>query len=602
MHVLRSAPGYLLVCLLITTHSGVNAIGLEGLITNGDGKPVAGAMVTIRSASAVAQVTRVFSGPNGNYRSPNLGDYVYVNSIQANASKLGFEQLTPTKSSLAALNPVIKEGMARLNFVLKPTTNVAGQVPASAWILSMGESLYRNDMISACTQCHHMPNDNVKQFARTLAKLDVSQREQLWRAEFAAMRVHFYGALQAENAPAIPAEVLAEGIKPKNSFIDQTDEDLIAPWLAQKFPTSFDNYPLADTSSWRAPLGVNKNTVIKQYPYPEKSFVRETAFLDGVVWVCDIARNRIGSLDPESGQYTWHDVPSLGAPAPHTLVPDADGNLWVTLLEGNGNGVARFTPADSSWRIYGGFPKGVAAHDQSPGPGYVISFDKAGYSWLTLITHNQVIGFHRDTGEITPAYDLPLPKNSSPFHTGVYGGAMTADGNYWFAQNNGGLGRFNTQTRKVDHYVEFERSTGPHRMVVHPDGTLYVGLIGSGQIIAYDTKKLKEIKRIDLPDRAASLYSLVWDPVRKALWTGVANTDRLYKYDIKTGTFTEFPTGIKDLHVRIAAVDPATGDIWITNSPIPNEDAEVRWVFSLHPGDIDSQHDQDAVTATGAMP
>jgi streptogramin lyase len=415
------------------------------------------------------------------------------------------------------------------------------------------------------------------------------------------MRVQFYGALQAENAPAIPPEILAEAIKAENSFIDQTDEDLIAPWLAQNFPTSFDEYSLADASSWHASSGVNENTLIRQYPYPEKSFVRETAFADGVVWVDDIARNRIGSLDPSNGHYTWYDVPSLGAPAPHTLVPDANGNLWVTLLEGNGTGVARFNPANGNWRIYDGFPKGVAAHDQSPGTGYIIDFDKLGYSWLTLITHNQVIGFHPETGEITPAYDLPQPEGSSAFHTGVYGGAMSADGHYWFAQNNGGLGRFNTQTRKVDHYVEFERSSGPHRMVVHPDGTLYVSLIGSGQIIAYDTHKLKEIKRIDLPDRAASLYALIWDPVRNALWSGVANSDRLYKYDIKTDTFTEFPTGIKDLHVRIAAVDPDTGDLWVANSPIPNDDPEVRWVFSLHPGDIDSQDKRDSTASTSII-
>ena len=206
---------------------------------------------------------------------------------------------------------------------------------------------------------------------------------------------------------------------------------------------------------------------------------------------------------------------------------------------------------------------------------------------MTFITRNQVIGFNPDTGEVTPAYDLPLPAGEMPFHISVYGGALTPDGNYWFAQNNGGLGRFNTQTRKVDHYVTFERGSGPHRMVVADDGTLYVSLIGSGQILAYDTQKLKAIKTIDLPDRAAGLYSLIWDPVRRALWSGVVNTDRLVKYDIASGTFTEYPTGIRDLHVRIGAIDPKTGDLWIASSPIPSaNDPDLRWVFSLHPGDV----------------
>jgi streptogramin lyase len=74
--------------------------------------------------------------------------------------------------------------------------------------------------------------------------------------------------------------------------------------------------------------------------------------------------------------------------------------------------------------------------------------------------------------------------------------------------------------------------------------------------------------------------------VRNVLWSGTVNSDRIFKYDIASDSITEYPTGIKDLHVRIGAVDPETGDIWIANSPIPSTDKAVRWVFSLHPGDM----------------
>lgn len=570
----------------VLTYAPAFGLGLEGRVLTPDGKPVAGAMVTVRSASAVAAVTKVFSGADGRYRVPDLGANVFLNSMQASADKLGYEQRSPKEPALARLDPPVEGGMARLDFTLEPTDNIAAQVPASAWIHAMGESELSNDLVNVCTQCHQMPNEQVKAFASTLAALEPPQREQAWRAMFQLMRMKFYGVLQAENAGQPEPEAIAALAKPENSFINLEDEELLAPWLAAKFPTDFSSYPVAQAKTWRAPLGVNERTVIRQFPYDAKSFVRETAILDGVVWVDDIARNRIGQLDPDTGAYAWYDVPSVGAPAPHTLVPDADGNLWVTLLEPSGKSVARFTPKTGEWRVYEGFPAGVVAHDQSPGPGYVIRFDPRGYSWLTLITHNQVIGFNADTGEVTPTYDLPMPEGETPFHISVYGGAMTPDGHYWFAQNNGGLGRFNTETREVDHYVEFERGSGPHRMVVADDGTLYVGLIGSGQILAYDTKALKSIKTIDLPDRNASLYSLIWDPVRNALWSGVVNTDRLFRYDLDSGEFTEYPTGIKDLHVRIGAVHPETGELWIASSPIPSEnDPEVRWVFSLDPGD-----------------
>jgi DNA primase len=47
--------------------------------------------------------------------------------------------------------------------------------------------------------------------------------------------------------------------------------------------------------------------------------------------------------------------------------------------------------------------------------------------------------------------------------------------------------------------------------------------------------------------------------------------------------------------VRIGAVDPRTGRLWIANSPIPSEkDPEVRWVFSLDPGDRTALSDAHA--------
>ena len=561
-------------------------LGLVGSVQTPDGKPVAGAMVTVRSASAPAAVTKVFTGTDGRYRVPDLGAQVYLNSLHADAGKLGYEATEPAVQALGKTRPEVREGMAQVDFVLTPTDNIAAQVPASAWIHAMGESELRNDLVNVCTQCHQFPNEQVKAFAGNLGALDVAQREQVWRAMFQTMRMKFYGVLQAENADHPEPEAIAALAKPENSFINVEDENLLAPWLAAKFPTDFTTYPAAAAADWRAPMGVNTRTVIRQYPYDAKSFVRETAVVDGRVWVVDIARNRLGTLDAATGAYHWYDVPSAGAPAPHSMVPDDKGNLWVTLLEPAGKAVARLNPMTGEWKIFGGFPQGVVAHDQSPGPGFRIRFDKQGYSWLTLITHNQVIGFNPETGDVTQPYDLPMPDGETPFHISVYGGGMTPDGHYWFAQNNGGLGRFNTETREVDHYVEYERGTGPHRMIVTEDGTLYAGLIGSGRIHAYDTKALKEIKVIDLPDTAASLYSLIWDPVRNALWSGVVNTDRLFKYDIATGKFTEYPTGIKDLHVRIGAVDPDTGALWVASSPIPSEnDPEVRWIFSLDPGD-----------------
>jgi streptogramin lyase len=539
--------------------------------------------VTVTSASAPALVTKVFSDAQGRYRVPDLGAGVHVNSLYVKASRIGYRQVSPTSSAVTDLRPALVEGAAKVDLVLEAVPDVSDQVPASAWLGQLADGPERQRTVVLCTQCHQMPSPRVKRFAATLADQPPAVRVEAWRAIIKMMRtVGIYGALQAEHAAPLPMEELA---KPEQSMFSQADEDVLAPYLAQHFPTRFDSYPAADVTHLQAPMGVNDRTVIREYPWPEGSFVRETAVVDGQVWVCDIARNRLGWLDPASGAYRWHDVPLPGAPAPHTLVPDTAGNIWMTMLGHTGQMAARFTPASGQWRIYDGFPVGHMAHDLSPGPAYRMAFDPKGFGWLTVISHNQVVGFHRDTGEVTDAYDLPLPAGENPIHVSVYGGALSPDGHYWYAQYFGNVGRFNTQTRKVDHVGDLPSGSGPHRTVLDENGVLYVSLIGAGQVLAYDTRALKEIGRITLPDTASAPYDVMYDPSRKALWMGTVNNDRLFPYDLESRRFSEYPLGIAHLNLRIIAIDARTGDLWIANSPIPANEPDGRRVFMVHPGD-----------------
>lgn len=564
-----------------------HALGLAGTVKQDNGQPVAGVMVKVTSASAAALVTKVFTDAKGEYTVPDLGKNVGLNSMYVETFKLGYEQAQPQAKALAVVVPKISKGVAQVDFVLKPATNIAAQVPASAWLSAAPASAEKNRTIVTCSQCHQMPNERMKKLAEGLAGQDVAQREQVWRAMVGVMRSAVYGALQSEHSQAMTPEQLVEAAKPENSFIDKKDEDIVAPWLAKYMPTSFEKFDVADKARFAgAPLGVTKKTVIREYPYDEKSFVRETGVVNGEYWVDDIARNRIGKLDPKTGAYTWYDVPSPGAPAPHTMVMDGEGNVWTTLLGGTGGMASMFNPKTGAWRIYNGFPKGMAAHDFSQGANYLMDFDKNNINWLTIITHNKTIGFNRATGEVTPIYDLPLPDNETPFHIGAYGGGMTSDKNFWFAQYYGVLGRFNTDTRKVDFEIKYPDYAGPHRMVVASNDLIYLTLIGSGQVSVIDAKKLKEIKRIDLPDRSSAPYAISLDTRRNALWIATVNNDSLFKYDLGSGKFSEFPVGIKDLHMRMIAIDKKSGDLWIASSPIPWNESEMRRLFLYHPGDI----------------
>ena len=559
------------------------ALQLHGTVTDTSGKPVYGAMVILESASTAFASLKVFADRDGRYAISDLGAGVTANSVYLHAYRRGYEQTAPGNRALTSQQPDANAADIKVDFVLAPIDNASHQMPSSAWLDLAPDSAARRRTIVMCSQCHHTFASRVKNVASGLYKRPRAERVEFWRTKIKLMRtVGVYGALQAEHATPFPLEVLAN---PEFSLFSQDDEDVISQWLADFAPAGFEDFPKDKLASFSAPLGVNAKTEIREYAWPEQSFVRETAIVGGTVWVDDIERNRIGSLDPLTGAYTWYDVPVIGAPAPHTLVADSGGILWLSFLGTDGQMAARFNPATAKWRVYGGFPKGLMAHDLSPGRGYEMAFDKQGYAWLTVISHNQVIGFHRDTGEVTRPYALPLPHGETPGHVAVYGGAMTSDGHYWYAQYFGNLGRFNTSTRQVDHEVVLPHGDGGHRLVVADNDVLYVGLLGAGQVLKYDARNLKSLGRIDLPDRSSAVYAVNWDERRNALWIGTANNDSLLRYNIDDESFVEYPLAIPDLIMRIIANDPQSGDLWIANSPIPSDNAASRRVFRVRPGD-----------------
>ncbi|MCG2634459.1 MAG: hypothetical protein J4A00_05975 [Gammaproteobacteria bacterium] len=580
-HLRIFAAGLILTGLLGGTQPA-QALQLTGTVLDAQGQPLEGVMIRVESSSAAAGVTKVFSGKNGRFLVPDMGPNVHVNSLRVSAHKLGYAQQKPDSNVLTQLVDEVIENQARVDFSLAETDNVAAQVGGSAWVNLAPPTLERHRTVHVCSQCHQVPDRRMKRFAEGLAGLEPAQKEAAWRAIISYMRVAFYGLIQAEHAEVdVPLEYLTN---PANSFIDQGDEDAIAGWLTQHMPESFSHYPASSTDQFTARNGTSPRTVIREYAWPEASFVRETAVSNGQVWGVDINRNRIGQLDPEDGGYRWYDVPVIGPSAPHTMVTDQDGGLWVTLLGGGGEGAARLDPKTNRWTIYRGFEAGYSAHDFAVNHDNQILFDNNDMSWMTIVNLNKLVGFKRN-GSHVESYDLPMEDGDNPLHVGVYGAIMSPDKNVWFSQNGGILGRFNTTSKKVDVEIPFPVGTGLHRMTIDDNGILYMGLQGAGQVYVYDTVNMQEKERLDLPDRAASPYAVAWDRTRNALWMGTVNNDALLRYDLATRAFTEIPLGIEDLHMRMIAVDYDSGDLWITNSPLPADTPEMRKIFQVHPGD-----------------
>ena len=534
-----------------------------GRVADAAGKPIAGAMITLESAEMVPATVTVFSDDAGAYAMPAPRRAAPAGQSSLACTKLGYEPVRNPAAPAA--------GASGADFTLKPTDDVARQVPASAWLQDLPDTQARYRTVLLCAACHQFPLDVHQATAQSFQSMTPEDREKAWHAVFDRMRTPQNFAIFPEDSAAakLPPEVVGQMAY---TILTREDEAAIAPFLAQHFPLRFDEFPRSKLQPG-APLGAGKGTVIEEYQLPIGSHVREVAFTTGspYLWGADLMKNRMLRLDLKDGSQKWFPFPAQGATGPHTIAGDAEGNLWVSAQENDM--VAKFDPREERWtRVYRFSPMSTV-HDIALNSRGEVAFDRSGNLWFTLMNKNELGRLNAETGE-TAVFALPVPEGTDPtqalYTTAVYGAVMTSDRRtVWFSQLNGSLGAFDTETSKVVTNIPFPRGTGPRRMAVDDGDVLYVPLTGAGRLLVYDAKQKKELGTYDLPDRNSYPYLATWDRQRKVVWIGTSNNNRLYHFDPSTKRFREFPLPRDRAYLRRLVVVPATGDLWTSYAHFP---------------------------------
>ena len=96
---------------------------------------------------------------------------------------------------------------------------------------------------------------------------------------------------------------------------------------------------------------------IREYEVPTaKSRPHDPALApDGALWYTGQGANKLGRLDPASGEFKEYPLKTAGS-GPHGLVADKDGNIWFTAISGGYVGkldpksgqIAEYKPADGT--------------------------------------------------------------------------------------------------------------------------------------------------------------------------------------------------------------------------------------------------------------
>lgn len=597
------------LALLLTVHSNAARCGyIEGRVIDvrtGAGISQAAVVVEVGQLESGLKALTMFTDPNGRY-SVDTSAIPARQPATIRSQVLGLVQKSPTAEPTRINIPEATETL-RIDFAMERMSNIAGQVPASAWLAKAPESDAKHETQLHCTGCHQLPTPKVMDYARKIEAAPNAGgsnlgskttwhdqvRKEAWRAAVKYMRAKSYDIFP-EGTTIDLAKIDWKTIQaPEYSLFTARDEGVVADFLTRYLPRQFD-YLAPDDYSLGAPLGVTPNTVIREFQLPDSSLVRELTSVRGskMLWGADIQKNRLLMLDPATGGTVWFDVPHPSATGPHTILGDEHGNVWLSLLESDQ--LARFNPTTRQWKLYALRPSDMdpknffggqaIVHDISFGEDYELRTDMKGQIWLTLIGTNKLASLNPETGEVHH-YDAPPVQGRDPLNISLYSVLLSKDGGCaWFTQLMGSIGCLNTRTLKLESMFKPPSGSGPRRLSIDPDQNLWVPYFGSGQILKYDTSKRKIAKVYDLPNRSAAPYAVTWDTQRKVLWVANANADVIYRFDPSTEKFSIIPLPRPMGYLRKISVDLASGDLVTSYANIPPGSGP-SMALSIHVGD-----------------
>jgi virginiamycin B lyase len=218
---------------------------------------------------------------------------------------------------------------------------------------------------------------------------------------------------------------------------------------------------------------------------------------DGYIWFTANFGGYIGKLDPRSGQVTEYKMPSEKADDPHTAVFDAHGILWFTVQ--GGNMVGRLDPKTGKIDLR-------EAPTESALP-YGIQINSKGVPVFCELGTNKMASIDPPTMKIT---EYPLPESARPRRL-----AIAADDTVYFTDfKSGHLGKLNTATGAVKMYDSpGGPESNPYGIAITPDGMVWYSESGvkPNTMVRFDPKT-ETFARANIPSGGGVVRNMAATP------------------------------------------------------------------------------------------
>lgn len=312
---------------------------------------------------------------------------------------------------------------------------------------------------------------------------------------------------------------------PPEQVIPMTD------YLSKNFPER----PMPVAKIMPGPVQVN----IREWevPTPGSRPHDPLAARDGSIWYTGQLSNKLGRVDPKTGQI--REYPVKPQTAPHGLVEDRDGNIWFT---GNHTGViGKLAPRSGEVTEYP-MPDPKAKDPHS------LHFDQSGILWFTMQQSNLMARLDPRTGEIKL---IPSPTPGSR----PYGVIVNSKGIPFVALfGTNKIASLDPNTLAVREHVLPDPKARPRRIAISADDIVWYSDFARGYLGRLDPST-GEVREWPSPSGPRSQpYGIVF--TKGAVWYNEsgAKPNTIVRFDPRTDQFQSWviPSGgyiVRKMHV-----------------------------------------------------
>jgi virginiamycin B lyase len=477
------------------TMAGSSEGSLTGVVTNDSGKPLRGAFVT---ATLDNMGVSRYTDASGKYQITGLKS----GSYKISAAAYGYGSKTVDKEIATSAGDVA--------FSLKPNWDPTLGISTAEYMSAFGDDKDVQKIEANCVICHN--------FSWIERRRGMTAEQ--WRQFFPNMGTSFMIPKLSADKMADISVSLEKVFGPESPIptkeqvqhLKLSDEALHATFRYFTPPTKNYTHSLSiapDGKVWFTELDYNSNKIgsldpmsgqFKEYDIPTPRSVPHNPWVarNGHVWFTELMGRKYGVIDPETGKLTEYPVPDKAGD--HTLREDSQGNIWSS-----GN-VTRFDPSTQKFTVFGTPNTYDLAVDGQDNVWGASGGDKVGHG-------PGLFRVDAKTGDIK-VYAIPEMMS-------VRGIEVDAQQNIWFGDvTNHRLGKLDQKTEQITYYKPPTTNFGP--------------------------------------------YGIVIDKKTGNLWVADFNGASLDWFNPATGKFIEYPFPSRTQMDRFFAID-AQGGVWFTD-------------------------------------